>query len=258
MRHALIIAAVMSVFLGSAGAHDGPGSPPYLYVVDGEVEKVHIGSWTTAVDDLIAAHDSHEKGSYWVVFRELTGGPEVRVAFFKGFAKMAELDEWTPNREILVDVFGPTDAAAVKDALNKGVTSSDRIISYVEDLSRPWTSHDPPNYLWVSTVKVDTGKMTEYAALAKRVRRAFDDHESEAHWMCYANTIGGDGSELVFFHGFNEFAEVDAWPSRREVLAAKIGERDAGRLISAIEAITESTSSLWKLEPSLSRLPVEE
>jgi hypothetical protein len=219
------------------------------------IEKQNIGTWSAAVADLIDAHAAHEDGSYWVVFRELTGGPDVRVAVFKGFEKMAELDEWTPNREILVDALGPTEAAAVKDALTRGVTSTDRVITRVDELSRPWTSHDPPNYLWVTTVAVADGKMTEYAALAKRVRQAFEEHADHVRWFCYANAIGGDGSDLIFLHGFDEFAEVDEWPSRREALAGKIGEREAGRLISAIESITETTTSLWKLEPSLSRMP---
>ena len=86
-------------------------------------------------------------------------------------------------------------------------------------------STEPPRYLWVATVRVADGKMTEYAALAKRVRRAFDQHADGVHWLCYANAIGGEGSELVFYYGFEAFAEVDSWPSRREVLAAAHGER---------------------------------
>ena len=72
--------------------------------------------------------------------------------------------------------------------------------------------------------------------------------------MCYADAIGGESSELVHFYGFDAFAEVDSWPSRREVLSAALGERDGGRLASALEAITETTTSLWKFEPKLSRL----
>jgi hypothetical protein len=253
---AFIIAILL--IAGTISAHDGPGSPPYLYVVDGEVEKAHIGSWTAAVKTLSEAHDRHDEGLYWVTFRELTGGPDVRVAFFRGFAKLAELDEWPSNRRVLVDVFGPHEGDEIKDALSLGVTSSDRVISRVDELSKPWTNHDPPKYLWVATTRVAEGKMTEYAALSKRVRRAFEQHAENLRWMCYANAIGGSGSELVFFYGFDSFSEVDEWPSRREVLAATLGERDGRRLASAIEAISETTTSLWKLEPELSRLPEEE
>ena len=50
---------------------------------------------------------------------------------------------------------------------------------------------------------------------------------------------------MLYIHGFEKFAEVDAWPSRRETLAAAMG------------AISETTTSLWRLEPELSQLEGE-
>lgn len=238
---------------GVAAAQEAPTAPPYLLVAEGEVEKASIGPWSKAVVALVEAHDAHSDGTMWATFRELTGGPDVRVAFFHGFSKMADLDELTPNRRILVDVLGSAEGAAVKDALAFGVESSDRVIAFVDELSRPWIGSEPPRYLWVATVRVADGKMTEYAALAKRVRRAFDQHTEGVQWLCYANAIGGEDSELVYFYGFDSFAEVDSWPSRREVLAAVHGEGDGARLASALESITETTTSLWRFEPELSR-----
>ena len=254
MKSTLVLFVVLTVAPAFVLAQDPSEAPPYLLVVDGVVEKSAIGSWSKAVVTLVEAHDAHPDGTNWAAFRELTGGPDVRVSFFHGFSKLAELDEWTSNRKILVDVLGPVEGGAVKDALSRGVDSSDRVVSLVNELSRPWTSAAAPNYLWVATVRVADGKMTEYAALAKRVRRAFDEHAGEVHWLCYANAIGGDSSELVYYYGFDAFAEVDSWPSRRGVLSAALGERDGGRLASALEAITETTTSLWRLEPELSRL----
>jgi hypothetical protein len=253
IRIALTVTLLLVAALGTA--HDGPGSPPYLYTIDGTLDKAEISSWTAAVKTLVAAHDAHDNGRYWAVFRELTGGPDVRVAFFRGFAAMAELDSWPSTREVLVDVLGPTEGSAVRETLTRGLTSTDRVMARVDELSNPWTGHDAPRYLWVATSKVAEGKMTEYAALAKRVRRAFETHAEHLRWVCYSNTIGGDSAELSCFYGFDDFAEIDAWPSRRAVLAAAYGERDGGRLASAVEAISETTTSLWKLEPSLSRMP---
>lgn len=254
MKNATALTAILVLAAGLTLAQEAPGAPRYFFVVDGEVKKTSIGSWTEAVGALIEAHDAHPDGTDWAAYRELTGGPDVRVSFFHGFSKLAELDEWTPNRKILVDVFGPVEGGAVKEALSRGVDSADRVATLVGDLSRPWPGVKPPNYLWVATVRVADGKMTEYAALAKRVRRAFDEHAGDVHWLCYADAIGGENSELVYYYGFDAFAQVDAWPSRREVLSAAVGERDGGRLASALEAITETTTSLWKLEPVLSRL----
>lgn len=254
MKRSVISAFVVVVMVsGGAAAQDAPGAPPYFFVVDDEIEKAVIGPWSEAVVTLIEAHDAHPKGTMWATFRELTGGPDVRVRFFHGFSKMADLDDWTPTRRILVDVLGPVEGGAVKDALGRGVESSDGVMTLVEGLSRPWSGSEPPRYLWVATVRVADGKMTEYAALAKRVRRAFDTHAQNVHWLCYANAIGGESRELTFYYGFNSFAEVDSWPSRRDVLASAQGERDGARLASALESITETTTSLWKYEPELSR-----
>ncbi len=242
---------------GFVVAQDAPDAPPYLLVADGRSRRppsVHgprpwSPSSTPTMRTLMEPRGRRSANS--------PAGPMSGSAFFHGFSKMADLDDWTPNRRILVDVLGPVEGGAVKDALARGVDSSDRVMTLVEELSRPWIGAEPPKYLWVATVRVADGKMTEYAALAKRVRRAFDDHAEELHWLCYANVIGGESSELVYYYGFDAFAEVDSWPSRREVLAAALGERDGGRLASAVEAITETTTSLWRLEPELSRLSGE-
>lgn len=255
MKHVIAVTVTMFLMSGIVAAQEAFQPPPYLFVFEGEVEKDLSGPWTASVVALVDAHDHHDEGMNWAAFREITGGPAVRISFFRGFSKLADLDSWTSNRQILVDVLGPTKGGAVRNALAVGMESSDRVMASVDDLSRPGPANtDPPRFLWVKTVKVAQGKMTEYAALAKRVRRAFDSHAASMHWLCYANAIGGDESELVYFYGFDSFSEVDTWTSRRTVLSAAIGEREGGRLAAALEAITETTTSLWKLEPELSRL----
>jgi len=254
MRIGIVAVGVFALAIGLAAAQEAPSAPQYFFVVDGQVEKPVFGSWTKAVASLVDAHDQHPDGANWAAYRELTGGPEIRVRFFRGFSMLADLDGWTSNRQILVDVLGPAGGGAVKDALTAGVKSSDRVMALVDELSRPWTGSEPPKYLWVAEIRVAEGKMTEYAALAKRVRRAFDEHAQGMCWLCYADAIGGESSRVVYYHGFDAFAEVDSWPSRREVLAAALGEHEGARLASAIEATTETTTSLWKFEPGLSRL----
>jgi len=255
MKYVFAVTAVLFATCGIVIAEDELPPPPYLFVVEGQVDKELAGVWTESALALVDAHNRHPEGMNWAAFRELTGGPAVRVGFFRGFEKLADLDGWTSNRQILVDVLGPAKGGAIRNALDLGLESSDRVVSLVEELSHPGPMHaDPPKYLWVATVKVAEGKMTEYAALAKRVRRAFELHAANMNWLCYANAIGGDASTLVYFYGFDTFSEIDTWPSRRKVLTSALGEREGGRLAAAVEAIAETTTSLWKLEPELSRL----
>jgi len=255
MKYALALAvALIAVSSAVSAQEETTGASPYIFLAESEVQKTRIGTWTTAVASLIDAHNEHPKAITWSAYRELTGGPEVNVTFARGFSKLADLDAWTSNRRILVDVLGPVKGGAVREDLSTAVSTTDRVVALVEDLSRPAAEEATPNFLWVATVRVADAKMTEYAALAKRVRRAFDHHGSNVQWLCYANAIGGESSELIYLYPFDTFAEVDTWPSRREVLAAALGEGEGARLASALEAITETTTSLWKLEPELSRL----
>ena len=253
MKKALVLAVVLIAVSSAAPAQQAAGASPYLFFAESEVQKTHIGTWTTAVATLVKAHDEHTRGVTWSAYRELTGGPDVNVTFAHGFGKLADLDEWTSNRRILADALGAQQGGSVKDALTAGVNSSDRVLALVEELSRQGSEEAAPRFLWVATVRVADGKMTEYAALAKRVRRAFDQHAANVQWLCYANAIGGESSELLYFYPFDAFVEVDSWPSRREVLASALGDRQGARLASALEAISETTTSLWKLEPQLSR-----
>jgi len=254
MKKALLLVVVLIAVSSAVSAQETTGVSTYLYLAESEVPKTHIGTWTTAVATLVRAHDEHPQAITWSAYRELTGGPDVNVTFARAFDKLADLDEWASNRKILVDALGPLEGSAVKDALTAGVSSTDRVLTFVAEISRPGPGGVAPKYLWVATVRVADGKMTEYAALAKRVRRAFDQHAFDLKWLCYANAIGGESSELLFFYPFDAFSEVDSWPSRREVLAATLGDHEGARLASAIEAITETTTSLWKLEPRLSRI----
>jgi len=253
MKKALVLVVVLIAVSGTVSAQETTGASPYLFLAESEVQKTRIGTWTAAVATLVRAHDEHPKAITWSAYRELTGGPDVNVTFAHSFDKLADLDDWASNRRILVDALGSREGAAVKNSLTAGVSSSDRVLALVEELSRPGPEERAPKFLWVATVRVADGKMTEYAALAKRVRRAFDQHAARVQWLCYANAIGGESSELLFFYPFDAFSEVDSWSSRREVLAATLGDHEGARLASAIEAITETTTSLWKLEPRLSR-----
>ena len=70
----------------------------------------------------------------------------------------------------------------------------------------------------------------------------------------YGNAIGGDSSGLLWIYGFDQFAEIDTWSSRLEALSGSLGDSEAARLLAAIEAVSESTVSLWQLEPHLSQL----
>lgn len=254
MRILATLALVLSLTTGVLPA-DGLGSVPvHAYVVDGRIDPGRLAEWAAAVAVLIRAHDGHPGGAEWATYRELSGGPEVRFRVFQGLDRIGELDGRVSNRRILVDALGAVEGARVHEALRSGVESSDRLTSLVGELSRPWPEDGVPDFLWVATVRVAEGKMTEYAALQKRVRLAYDQAGAPVYWLCYADSIGGDRTELVYYFRFDAFAEIDAWPSRRDVLAGALGAREGGRLASAVEAVSDTVTGLWKLEPELSRL----
>ena len=68
----------------------------------------------------------------------------------------------------------------------------------------------------------------------------------------------GDRSQLTYLYGLNEFASLDDWPSRMDVLTTAYGEEEAARLSAALESLTKTKTSLWALESELSQLSGKE
>jgi hypothetical protein len=108
--------------------------------------------------------------------------------------------------------------------------------------------------MWVTEVRVAPGKLIEYAALWKRLTKAFQVADPGATWYVYGESVGGDRQSHLVLYPFDRFAEVDSWKSRSEVLTRAYGAEEAARLAAALDAISETTKSLWHLEPSLSQL----
>lgn len=231
--------------------------PPYFFLIESTIEPADAADWATAVARAATAHAEHPDGNAWGAYRKLTGGPEETIRFFFPLDRMADLDDWEPNRRIVIESLGKKQGRVVLDDLDLATDSADRILSYSAKLSRPWPEFKAPKYAWATEVRVAEGEMAEYAALARRVLKAHEKSQSRGYWVVYGNAIGGDSSVLLYIYGFERFAEVDAWPSRQETLAAAMGEEDAARLAAAMGAISETTTSLWQLEPELSQLAGE-
>ena len=106
-------------------------------------------------------------------------------------------------------------------------------------------------------MQVTQERMTEYAALMRRLQRAYDQQESGLAWLVYGNAVGGSDGEILIFYPFDTFAELDGWQSRKSVLTAAYGEREAARLSAALDAVAETSRSLWQMEPALSQIGME-
>lgn len=212
------------------------------------------GDWAEALSIAAKAHAKHPDGNIWATYRKLTGGPEETVRFFFPLNRMGDLDEWRSNRQILIETMGKDRARIVLDDLDLASEVGERVLSFSDKMSRPWPNFQAPKYAWVEEVTVTDGKIVEYAALAQRVVRAFGEHDSKGYWVVYGNAIGGDKATLIWMYGFEQFAEIDAWESRLEALAKALPEGEAARLVAAMGAISESTTSIWALEPHLSQL----
>jgi len=241
-----------------AAAEESPHPPGYYLFLESTVATADAADWASAVAQAAAGHARHPQGRVWSAYRKLTGGPDETVRFFFPLDRMGDLDEWRSQNEILTMSLGADRARAVISDLDLAVESGDRILSYSAKLSRPWPESHAPRYAWMEEVTVDDGKMVEYASLAKRLVGAFDEAAEEVYWVVYGTAIGGDSSRLLYIYGFDRFAELDLWSSRLEVLEQTLVEGESARLLAAIQAISETRSSLWQLEPELSRSEKEQ
>jgi len=259
MKNALICTTLAALLLALpiAGQESTAKPPAYFFMLESTVAQDDAGDWADAVALTAKAHAKHPKGNFWAAYSELTGGPDETVHFFFPLNRLGDLDEWQSNRKIINQSIGRDLGRIAISDLELASDSSERILSYSAKLSRPWPDLQAPKYAWVAQVHVADGKMTEYAALAKRVAKAFEESDSEGYWVVYGNAIGGDSSELVYFYGFDRFAEIDDWDARLEALAKSMADGEAERLVAAMEAVSETTTSLWQLEPDLSQFEGE-
>ena len=233
----------------------------YFFFIESTIASSDATTWAQAVTTAAAAHREHEAGNTWAAFRRLTGGPDEVVTFYFPLDSMGDLDAWQPHRRILIETVGKDQARIALEVLELGAETVEGVTSYARGLSLPPAASGPgappPRYFWLERVAVEEGRMAEYVALAKRLRDAHEDHPAGLRWRVYGNAIGGDKDELLYYYAFESFAEIDVWPSSQEVLTAAIGARDAARLLAALEAVSEKTTSLWQLEPELSQLGIE-
>lgn len=235
-----------------------PSAPPaYFFLSESSVSQADSADWAEAVTMAAKAHAKHPNGNVWATYRKLTGGPEETVRFFFPLNRMGELDEWPSNRQVLSEVLGSDRARIALADLDLAESLGERVLSYSDKMSRPWPDFQAPRYAWVDEVHVADDKMVEYAALIQRVVRLFDDNETAGYWIVYGNAIGGDKASLIWMYGFDRFAEIDAWESRLAALDQLMDEGEAARLVAAIEAISESTTSLWQIEPAMSQFEGE-
>lgn len=241
----------------TAAGQDSAAAPPYFLLIDSTIATEDAGDWAAAVAVTARAHAKHPKGNLFATYRLLTGGPDETARVLFPFNKMADLDGWVSNRQVLFEAIGKERGQVVLDDLELERDSTERIVAYSRKLSRPPQEVRAAKYLWVVEVQVEPGRMVEYSALALRVKKAYEQSSQGRNWLVYGNAVGGDRSELTYLYGVDALAELDDWPSGREVLAAAYGPEEAARLAAALESMTSTRKSLWTLEGELSQLEGE-
>lgn len=259
MRKALVFSILITLVLAvSSWAQGSSGAPHYFLLVDSIIDSEDAGDWAAAAAMTAKAHAEHTEGNLFATYRKLTGGPDEAVRVLFPFNKMADLDAWVSNAQILYETIGKDRGQLVLDDLELDQSSSERVVAYSEKLSRPPQSVRASKILWVVEVEIEEGSMVEYSALALRVKKAYEQAGGEQTWLVYGNALGGDRSQLTYLYGFEEFGSLDTWPSRMEVLTAAYGEEEAARLAAALESLTKTKTSLWALESELSQLAGKE
>lgn len=257
MKKATFYLGIATLLLALPAAGQTPSSPPsYLMLVESTVAPEDASDWAAAVTMMAQAHAKHPDGNMWATYRMLTGGPDETVRTFFPLGQMADLDEWPSNRQVVTEVLGKDQARMVLSDLDLSSGTSERVLSFSEKLSHPNTHFKAHQYVWVIEVKVAEGKMAEYAALAKRLAE-IQKESGAGTWMVYGNALGGDSSVLYYFYGFDKFAEVDGWPSRLEIASASLGAAEAARLLAAVDAVSQTNTSVWQLETELSQLAAD-
>jgi hypothetical protein len=117
-----------------------------------------------------------------------------------------------------------------------------------------------PKYGYYIHAQIKAGRAGDYAAAVARLAAAARKNPKANHWGGSYITIGGGtaGPEYGFVAGFNEWAELDDWPTIPEVLTAEYGAEEAAGIVATFAELAEGETHLMELVPELSNLPTAE
>ena len=76
----------------------------------------------------------------------------------------------------------------------------------------------PTNFLNVLTITVDSGKTVDFENFARKVQEAGGEIGDPRTVLIYQRRLGGPINEYLAVIGFDDWAEMDSWPTVPEML----------------------------------------
>jgi len=248
------VAAVVSLLLLTSPALAQESPAGFLYVQTAEVKP----GMNAEFDDFVkkvqsAARQTQERV---VTYQRVLGGSTNTCYFAIQFNDWSDLDGWQTVPQMLVDVYGQSEAttllAAGAGAMTLISTSASEV---VPDFSsgRAAPASNLPAYGQVIRTEVDPGLSAQYEHFLRRLKVA-EDQAGVAN----IRRVSRQGPALTFttVRLYASHAERDRWATPQQLLTDAFGENEARMLFaSQAEAVrTREIYTLW-MRPDLSRVP---
>ncbi len=244
-----------------AFAQDAPDlmKPPNVLVImreflkPGKAGSVHEKSESAFVQAMSAA----KWPTHYFAADSLTGHP--RSLFFVRYDSFAD---W--EKDNLATIHNSTLAAAMDSASQADgelLTSYDTGgFTYRDDLSlRSSVNIAQMRYFEISSFVVRPGHGSEWEALVREVKSAYEKAVPDAHWAVFESMYGGDnGGVFLVFTPMKSLAETDRSMTDSKKFAAAAGESGMKK-IEDLEAssVASRQSNLFMFNPKISYPPDE-
>jgi hypothetical protein len=227
----------------------------------GEVDPTMMGDYNQAIQKIVAAHQQHDNGNVWAAYARLTGAGGPKFEFYLPMSKMAEMDAWTPNFQILAAAHGPEEAAKIFQSIQECWTPESLLLAYNPTISNPADGSyrsAPPAAAWHLKVVIDRGAVFEYVGMVQKIVEAHKSHENGLRWIGYSNTVGGHGNEFHFYIMMEKVGDFDGWPTNAQVMSDAIGAEAWGEMQQRLAEIGDSESEILLFSPPHSNAGVGE
>lgn len=259
------LAVALAGLAGLASAQEPVGPPGVLVVRREEIKPGKMGAHDKSAAAFLAVQNRIAAKARRLALLPVSGDDNV-VVYFEPYADFAAFE--AVNREFDQAIATSAAVRAEMDALERAgdVHASQRSAIYRlrADLSfRPRRMEDVgrARYFSVTTTRVKPGRGPDYVDWVKALNEAREKANADIHNSVYQVTTGAPMGTFLSIAALRSLSEIDATIANLEATSKAVNTAMGGdeaarkqRMLLA-DMIAESTNTLYRIEPSISRPP---
>lgn len=265
MRRAILAAAAVLSFVAPTLAQERPAGGPPLVLVVGR-EEIKPGMMAT--HDKVAASFQEiarkaNAQNYWIGVKPVTGDDNA-ILYFEAYDSFAAYESARNTFDQAVAASTTLKAQLERVGMQGDVHNNQRTAIYRlrADLSyKPRTMEEVARarYVTVTAVRTKMGRIADYADWVKELNAAREKAGADVHSTVYQSVSGASAGTFLILNAHRSLKEWDEFGARmtemNKAIEAALGGEEVvkRRRVAYSEAVVDSFSTLFAMEPRLSR-----